>query len=66
MITEVQNGSLAEEAGLKPGMLILEVNRKDITTVRQFEAEMRKVKSDNLLLRVKADGRTLFVNIKLK
>lgn len=66
VITEVQNGSLAEEAGLKPGMLILEVNRKDITTVRQFEAEMRKVKSDNLLLRVKADGRTLFVNIKLK
>jgi len=65
VITEVQGGSLAEEAGLKPGMLILEVNRKDVTTVRQFEAEMRKVKGDNLLLRVKADARTVFVNIKL-
>lgn len=65
VITEVQSGSLAEEAGLKSGMLIVEVNRKDVANVRQFEAELRKVKSDNLLLRVKADGRTVFVNIKV-
>lgn len=65
VITEVQSGSLAEEAGLKSGMLIVEVNRKDVANVRQFEAELRKVKNDNLLLRVKADGRTVFVNIKV-
>jgi serine protease Do len=65
VITEVQSGSLAEEAGLKSGMLIVEVNRKDVANVRQFEAELRKVKRDNLLLRVKADGRTVFVNIKV-
>ena len=65
VITEVQSGSLAEEAGLKSGMLIVEVNRKDVANVRQFEAELRKMKSDNLLLRVKADGRTVFVNIKV-
>ncbi len=65
IISEVENGSAAEEAGLRPGMLILEVNRSEAANVKQFEDAVTKAKGGNLLLRVKADKGTLFLNLRL-
>jgi serine protease Do len=64
IVSEVESGSEAEEAGLKPGMLVLEVNRKEVNGTRQFEEAVKKGKSGNLLLRVKADKNTFFLNLQ--
>jgi serine protease Do len=65
IISEVDSGSLAEEAGLKSGMLILEVNRSEVTNVKDFEKAAAKTKQGNLLLRVKTREGTVFVNLRL-
>ncbi len=65
IITQVDPGSLAEEAGLTPGMLILEVNRSEVTNVRDFEKAVGKMKNGNLLLRVKTKEGTVFVNLQI-
>jgi serine protease Do len=65
IISEVDQGSAAEDAGLKPGMLIVEVNRSAVTNVKQFEQAVRKEKDGNLLLRIKTDQGAIFLNLKL-
>lgn len=65
IISEVDSDSAAEEAGLKPGMLVMEVNRKPVASVKQFEQAVRKVKDGNLLLRIKTEDGTIFLNLKL-
>ena len=65
LITEVDQGSLAEEAGLAPGMLVLEVNRSEVKSVKDFEKAVGKTKAGNLLLRVKTKEGTAFVNLQL-
>jgi len=64
MIAEVANGSPAEEAGLKPGMLVLEVNRKEVNSVKEFEQAMGRGKDGNILLRVKTEQGTRFVSLR--
>jgi len=62
-VSEVRPGSSAQEAGLRPGMLIIEVNRREVNTTGEFLAATRKEKSKTLLLRVKTDQGTLFLNL---
>jgi serine protease Do len=64
IIAQVDAGSLAEEAGLRRGMLILEVNRSEVTNVKDFENAVGKIKNGNLLLRVKTKEGTVFVNLR--
>ena len=65
IISEVTPGSKAEEAGLKPGMLVLEVNRSEVGSVKQFEQAVSKGKAGNLLLRVKTEQGAIFIHLKL-
>jgi len=65
VISEVAPGSAADEAGMRPGMVILEVNRKEVKNTRDFGKAVGKVKSGNLLLRVKAKQATFFLNLNL-
>jgi len=63
VVTEVQEGSLAAEAGLRPGLLILRANRAEIRNMGQF----RKAVSEkgNLLLQVQnPDGQRRFILLK--
>lgn len=64
VVTEVEQGSAAEEAGLRPGVLILEVNRKEVSSTRQFEEAVKKGKGESLLLRVKTEKGTFFLNLR--
>ena len=60
LITEVRNGSEAARQNLAAGMIILEVNRKKVTTVRDFEDILKKTESGDeviLLVRQELEGR---------
>jgi serine protease Do len=63
IVSEVEQGSPAAEAGLQPGMLVVEVNRKKISNTRQFLAELKKA-DKRLLLRVKSERGTFFITLK--
>jgi serine protease Do len=67
VITSVEPGSPGEEAGLKAGMLIEQVNQKPVTNVDEFQAEMQKeTKAGSILLLVRDKSYTEYVVIKLK
>jgi serine protease Do len=63
VVSEVGQGTPAAEAGLQPGMLILELNRKKVSNTRQFMAELKKA-GQVILLRVKSQRGTSFVTLK--
>jgi len=64
-IVRVRSGSVAEEAGLREGDVILEVNRKPVTTRSMYERVASKLGKDKaVLLLVKRQGRTIFVTLK--
>jgi len=61
LITEVRNGSEADRQGLAAGMIILEVNRRKVVTVKDFEDILKKTESGDeviLLVRQEQDGRS--------
>jgi len=60
LITEVRNGSEAARQNLAAGMIILEVNRRKVTTVRDFEDILKTTASGDeviLLVRQELEGR---------
>jgi len=63
VVTEVYPGSVAEEQGLKVGMLVLEVNRQEVKSLSDFEKAADKSKNGSMLLRVKAGKTTIFINL---
>jgi len=55
-VADVEPGSLADEQGLEPGMLITEVNREPVRNVRQYnEALARAKQKGKVLLRVRGE-----------
>jgi serine protease Do len=66
IITKIKRGSIAEQAGLKLGMLIIQVNQKNIKTKLDFQEALNKAKDrKHLLLLVKYQNITRFISIKL-
>jgi len=69
LITEVRNYSEAEKAGLATGDIIIEINRKKIASVREFESILKKTPSGEeiiLLVRREGDGQIQDTIITLK
>ena len=62
VITNVEPGSTAARAGLRPGDVVLEVNRQKVTTVQRFE-QLYKDGKGQLLLLVNRKGNTLFLAV---
>ena len=63
VVTEVYPGSDAEEKGIKVGMLVMEVNRKEVESLEDFEKAAKASKDGNILLRVKAGKTTMFISL---
>jgi serine protease Do len=62
LVQAVTPGSLAADAGIQAGSVILQVNQVPVSSVEALKAEAAKVKPDKplLLLLRRADGTTSF------
>lgn len=64
VISGIDSGSLAEEAGLREGDVIQEMNREPIKGLKDYNRVVSKLKSDEVvLLLINRGERTLFVTI---
>ena len=67
VITAVEPGSPAAEAGVESGSLILAINRKKVRTLSELRDEMAEdAKDGSVLLRLRQNGNAMFVVIHLK
>jgi serine protease Do len=67
VVTGVEPGSAAAEAGVRTGDVIQEIDRKPVKNVADFMQKLDKVKAgDTLLLLIEREQNTLFVAITLK
>ena len=64
VVSDVGDGSAAAEKGLRPGMLIVEVNRSEVKSVRDFEKALKKGEGKTALLRVKTREGSFFLHLK--
>lgn len=66
LITDVKRGSVAEEKGLRPGDLIVEVNRERILSVSDLIGQLDELSAgDIVLFQIKRQRATQFVAMKL-
>jgi len=61
IVADVEDGSAAAEAGLQPGDVIQEVNRKSVRNIADFQSMMSTRGTNPILLLVNHEGRTMFV-----
>ena len=65
VIVQVRAGSAAEEAGLKEGDVLLELNRRPVANLQSYESAVSHVAKDQpVLLLIKRQGRTLYITLK--
>lgn len=65
IISNIEQNSLAAEAGLREGDIVQEINRKKITSIEDYRKEMREVKEkDTILFLVRRGQNTLFIAVK--
>ena len=65
VVEAVEAGSVAQDAGLRKGDVIFEVNRQRIKNEKDYRTEMEKVKPDQgVLLLIHRRGSTFFVTLK--
>ncbi len=66
VIAQVQRGTPAGEAGLRPGDLILEVDQSTVRTVEDLNRSLKDYKTgDTILFLVKRGGSTLYLTLKI-
>jgi len=61
VVTGVAPGSPAGERGMQPGDLIVEVNRKPVTTVQDFMTVYKQSGTKGVLLLLYREGRTRYL-----
>ena len=65
VIVRVKSGGAAEEAGVREGDLILEVNRQAVANMKAYEKATAKLGKDQpVLLLIKRQGRTTYLTLK--
>jgi serine protease Do len=64
VVTNVAQGSLAADAGLQQGDVILQVNRKPVNTAEQFSNAVERAGNHILLLLVNRGGTTFYLTIE--
>lgn len=65
VVTAVEPGSMAQQAGLRRGDVIVGVNKQAVNSIADFRAITKKIsKKDSILLRIKRRGGKVFIVIK--
>ncbi len=65
VVTRVEEGSPAEEAGIRPGDVLLEINKRKIRSLRDVRLALTGLKSgDPAVILVRREGSTFYVSIK--
>jgi serine protease Do len=65
VIVNVEAGGPGDEAGLRPGDIVLEVNRQEIASLADWDRALTEVRpGDTVLLLIDRGGRTYFVPLK--
>jgi serine protease Do len=65
VVVQVESGTPAADANIRPGDLILEVNGVVIGTVKEYREAVAKVKKDSVArFLVKRQGRTLYLTVE--
>jgi serine protease Do len=65
LVVRIADGSPAEDAGLRTGDVIVEVNRKAITSVRDFSKSIASLSAkDPALVLILRNGRSIYLTIK--
>ena len=57
IVTKVEPGSSAAQAGIRPGTLIQEVNRKKVSNIKDFSSAMEKAAKNESVLLLAYNGR---------
>lgn len=66
LITKVEPLSISADAGLQQGLVIVEVNKKKIDSVKEFDEIISKKKGSAILLRVRdVQGNARFVGLEI-
>lgn len=64
VVTRVEPGSLADDAGVQRGDLVLEINRQVVRNTKDFNRIAGEIgKDDSILLLVNRQGQTLYITI---
>lgn len=65
IVTKVQPGSLGDQSGIKPGALIIAIDRKKVASTDDFEqGVLAAIKSKRILLLVKQGAATRYIALK--
>ena len=64
VVTDVLSGSPAERAGLKPGDVVVEVDRRPVNSSEEAVSALRAPQKNGHLLRVRGPNGTRFVTVK--
>jgi serine protease Do len=65
VVVRVKSGSPAEEAGVREGDLMLEVNRKAVSTLKSYEHVAANLPKDQaVLLLLKRQGRAIYLTLR--
>lgn len=64
VVTQVQDGSPADQAGVSPGNVIVQVNRQDVKTTAEFEAAVKADEDGTILLLVRSEQGSRFIVVE--
>ncbi|MFG0263084.1 MAG: Do family serine endopeptidase [Novipirellula sp. JB048] len=64
VVTRVQEGSPAAQAGLQAGMVIVQVNRQDVASAAEFEQRVAEDGDGSILLLVRSEKGSRFVVVE--
>ena len=65
VISQIEPGSEADEAGLRPGDIIEEINRVAVRSLADYTSALRKIKSgDNILFLLRRGDNAIWVVLK--
>jgi S1-C subfamily serine protease len=65
VVTKVQDGSAADEAGIQPGDVILQINRQPVKTLDEVKTATTKTKANTALFLINRGGQNLFISVEI-